>query len=115
MELDETIVDFNDYQLKALRTQNPDLSVRERLAQGALGLNTEAGEAGDVVKKFLYQGHKLDRQKLLSELGDVLWYVVTLAAAADITFKDIVFFNIGKLIKRYKGEGFSVENSVNRN
>ena len=61
----------NEYQSLAMRTQNPALGKKDALINGVMGLCGEAGEAIDLVKKHLAQGHPLDREALLGELGDV--------------------------------------------
>lgn len=59
----------NEYQKLAMVTLNPDLSKRDVLINGVMGLCGEAGEAIDLVKKHLAQGHELDREGLIKELG----------------------------------------------
>ena len=59
----------NEYQKLAMVTLNPDLSKRDVLINGVMGLCGEAGEAIDLVKKLLAQGHELDREGLIKELG----------------------------------------------
>ena len=103
----------NEYQELALRTLNPELSKRDVLINGVMGLCGESGEAIDIVKKWLAQGHELDRQKLAKELGDIAWYLAETAAAIDMPLEDIFAANIEKLKKRYP-QGFSSENSINR-
>ncbi len=106
-------MNLNQYQTYALVTANKDLDERGRIANGALGLAGEAGEAADLVKKHLFHGHPLDKAKLRSELGDVLWYVATLADAVGLELDDIAANNVEKLRARYP-EGFSTERSQNR-
>ena len=103
-----TGVSLDSYQRDADRTNaTPDL------ANKALGLCGEAGEVAELLKKHLYHGHPLDREKLRNELGDVLWYVATLASDLGIPLSDVASANVDKLRRRYP-EGFSVERSVNR-
>ena len=66
---------INEYQNLAMRTLNPDLSPRDVLINSVMGLCGESGEAIDIVKKWLAQGHELDRAHLIKELGDVAWYL----------------------------------------
>ena len=47
---------------------------REKLCLGGLGLAGQSGEVADMVKKYLFQGHAIDRAQCLDEPGDVLWY-----------------------------------------
>ena len=83
------------------------------LINGVMGLCGEAGEAIDIVKKWLAQGHELDKEKLAKELGDVAWYLAETAYALDIPLDEILQGNIDKLKKRYP-EGFRTEDSLNR-
>ena len=104
----------NEYQRLAMATLNPALSKKDVLINSAMGLCGEAGEAIDIVKKHLAQGHGLDREALAKELGDVAWYLAEAATALDMELEDILAANIEKLRRRYP-EGFSAEDSINRN
>ncbi|WP_298820194.1 nucleoside triphosphate pyrophosphohydrolase family protein [Chloroflexus sp.] len=103
----------NEYQHLALRTLADGLSSRERLINAALGLNGEAGEFADTVKKHLFHGHPLDRDALIKELGDVLWYVALACDTLDLSMEAVMAANIDKLRRRYP-EGFSSERSQQR-
>ena len=103
----------NEYQKLAMTTLNPELSQREVLCNGVMGLCGEAGEAIDIVKKHLYHGHYLDREALIKELGDIAWYLAETATALDIPLEEVLQRNIEKLRRRYP-EGFSSQRSVNR-
>ena len=105
---------INEYQTLAMTTLNPALSKTDVLLNGVMGLCGEAGEAIDIVKKHLHQGHELDKDKLTKELGDIAWYLAETATALDISLEDVLAGNIDKLRSRYP-EGFSTERSVNRN
>ena len=104
---------INEYQQLAMVTLNPELSKKDVLINGVMGLCGESGEAIDIVKKWLAQGHELDKEKLAKELGDTAWYLAETAYALDIPLEDIFQANIEKLKKRYP-EGFDTERSVNR-
>ena len=104
----------NEYQRLAMATLNPALSKKDVLINSVMGLCGEAGEAIDIVKKHLAQGHELDREALAKELGDVAWYLAEAATALDMELEDILAANIEKLRRRYP-EGFSAEGSINRN
>lgn len=104
---------INEYQKLAMTTLNPALSEKDVLINGVMGLCGESGEAIDIVKKWLAQGHELDREKLAKELGDICWYLAETATALGCDLEDIMAANIEKLKKRYP-EGFSSERSVNR-
>ena len=99
---------INEYQKLAMVTLNPALDKKDVLINGVMGLCGESGEAIDIVKKWLAQGHELDK-----ELGDIAWYLAETAYALDIPLEDIFRGNIEKLAKRYPG-GFDAYRSVNR-
>ena len=104
---------INEYQRLAMTTLNKDLTKKEVLINSVMGLNGEAGEVIDLVKKHLFHGHELKKDELIKELGDVAWYLAEAAYALDIDLETILVKNIEKLKKRYP-EGFSVEDSINR-
>lgn len=104
---------INEYQKLAMRTLNPVLSEKDVLINGVMGLCGEAGEAIDLVKKHLAQGHALDRERLAKELGDVAWYLAETATAIGFDLEEILQMNIEKLEKRYP-QGFRVKDSVER-
>ena len=103
----------NEYQKLAMTTLNPELSKKDVLINGVMGLCGESGEAIDIVKKHLAQGHALDKEKLAKELGDIAWYLAETATALDLNLEDIFEANIEKLRKRYP-EGFDSERSIHR-
>lgn len=105
---------INEYQQLAMKTLNPALSEKDVLINGVMGLCGESGEAIDIVKKWLAQGHELDKEKLKKELGDICWYLAETATALGCDLEDIMAANIEKLRKRYP-EGFDTEKSINRN
>ena len=103
----------NAYQKEAMKTLNPSLSRKDVLTNGVMGLCGESGEAIDLVKKHLHQGHPLDKEKLAGELGDIAWYLAETAYALDIPLEQILRKNLEKLKNRYP-EGFDPNRSQNR-
>lgn len=103
----------NEYQQQAMALLNPALDKKDVLINGVMGLCGEAGEAIDIVKKHLAQGHALDKEALIKELGDVAWYLAETAYALDVPLEEVFQRNIEKLKMRYP-EGFSAEKSINR-
>ena len=103
----------NEYQKLAMTTLNPALDKKDVLINGVMGLCGESGEAIDIVKKWLSQGHELDKEKLAKELGDIAWYLAETATALDLKLEDIFEANIEKLKKRYP-EGFDPQRSIHR-
>ena len=96
-------MNLNDYQKKALSTA---VDKEFELEHRVLGIMGEAGELADKVKKW-YRDDKADKSKLdktgiASELGDVLWYVATLADYIGFSLEEIAAENVAKLASRKK-------------
>ena len=86
----------------------------ERLTTAAIGIAAEGGEFAEIVKKIVFQGkpwNEDNREHLIIELGDVMWYVAQACMALDVPFDDVIRGNVKKLEKRYPGGSFSVEKS----
>jgi len=104
---------LNEYQELAQRTANPELTQFEKIENGLMGCCGEAGEAIDILKKYRFQNHELDREKLIYELGDILWYLAQSAVGLGVDLEFIAVKNIEKLMKRYPVK-FNAEQSINR-
>lgn len=106
------------YQLLAARTliDGPDAEYTDlqiMLVWNALGLAGEAGEVADTIKKAVFHQHGIDRDLLIKELGDVLWYVAALCTKLDVTMSEVMERNIDKLRQRYP-EGYNSDASKAR-
>ena len=89
----------------------------QRLLTAAVGISAEGGEFMEIVKKMLFQGKPWtddNREHLIIELGDVLWYVMQACKALEIPIEEVVAGNVEKLKKRYPGGEFDVYQSENR-
>ena len=109
----DKMITLDRYQNLANRSAGAGGKGDRRLMVAALGLSGEAGEFANLVKKMTAHGHPFDPASLKDELGDVLWYLAEAATAAGLDLNEIAQENVDKLLKRYP-EGFSQENSVNR-
>ncbi len=108
-----------DYQsfIESLNLLNGEGSNINRLATAGVGLAAESGEFLEIVKKMVFQGKPWNadnREHLIIELGDVLWYVAQACMALEVSFDDVVAGNVEKLKKRYPGGEFNVYHSENR-
>ncbi len=97
---------FEEYEKAAARTINPRLSETERLVDAAAGLAEEAGEVLGRVRKHLFMGHALDRERVTRELGDTLWCLTMVAALVGTTLDEVAASNVEKLRQRYP-DGYS--------
>lgn len=83
-------MDFNEYQFLAMRT-SPD--GHDRILNGLLGLIGESGEIVDIVKKHMFQstaGTPLPTDKLIEEMGDVMWYVAETVTGFGYTLEHVL-------------------------
>ena len=94
----------NEYQKEALRTASGMSKEYPRILNGLMGLNGEAGECIDILKKHLYQGHSFDSEHMAKELGDVAWYLAISADAIGYDLETIFQMNIDKLRARRSEE-----------
>ena len=72
----------------------------QRLLTAAVGISAEGGEFMEIVKKMLFQGKPWtddNREHLIIELGDVLWYVMQACKALEVSIDDVVAGNVEKL------------------
>jgi NTP pyrophosphatase (non-canonical NTP hydrolase) len=91
---------FDRYRKLADRTRRAVSTLPLTLNAG-LGLVGEAGEVTELLKKTYFHGQDLDREKLKSELGDVLFYLDWLARLHGMTLGEVADANISKLTARY--------------
>ena len=109
-ECSTNFVDFAD-RIGALDRQGANI---ERLLTAGVGINAEGGEFLEIIKKMVFQGkpwNEDNREHLIIELGDVMWYVAQATMALDISFDEVIDTNINKLKKRYPGGEFSAHKS----
>ena len=108
-----------DYQcfIESISSLNAKGANIERLLTAAVGISAEGGEFMEIVKKMVFQGKPWNddnREHLIIELGDVMWYVMQACAALDVPIEEVVAGNVEKLKKRYPGGEFDVYKSENR-
>ena len=103
--------------LDAIKYLDGEGSNIHRLLTAAVGISAEGGEFMEIVKKMVFQGKPWNddnREHLIIELGDVLWYVMQACKALDVSIEEVVAGNVDKLKKRYPGGEFNVYQSENR-
>lgn len=89
---------LNDYQLKAVSTAYyPDKSTN--IIYPTIGLCAETGEFVNLIKRMIRDG-PLDLQRCVDELGDIMWYLATVAWELNLDLETIAQANIDKVIKK---------------
>ena len=89
----------------------------ERLLTAGVGINAEGGEFLEIIKKMVFQGKPFNadnREHLIIELGDLMWYVAQATQALGISMDEVLETNVNKLKKRYPGGEFDIYMSENR-
>jgi len=89
----------------------------ERLLTAGVGINAEGGEFLEIIKKMIFQGKPFNednREHMIIELGDVMWYVAQATLALGVTFDEVLARNVKKLEKRYPGGQFDIYYSEHR-
>jgi NTP pyrophosphatase (non-canonical NTP hydrolase) len=97
-----------------IRGEKVDLN---RLLTAAIGISAEGGEFAEIVKKITFQGkpyNEANREHMIVELGDVMWYVAQACISLGVSFEQIVQRNFEKLTARYPEGTFSIDRSENR-
>ena len=88
-----------------------------RLLTAAIGICAEGGEFAEIVKKISFQGkpyNEANREHMIVELGDVMWYIAQGCIALGVDFNEILERNVSKLTSRYPEGTFDVYYSENR-
>lgn len=89
----------------------------ERLLTAGVGINAEGGEFLEIIKKMIFQGKPFNednKEHMIIELGDLLWYVAQACMALEVPFDQVIARNVKKLEARYPGGSFDVHHSENR-
>ena len=106
-------MDFSEYQEKSRKTAKYPV-IGHAVIYPTLGLANEAGEvAGKIKKVFRDKGGvigEVEREALMSELGDVLWYLAQTCTELELSMDEVAEHNIEKLYSRLErgkigGEG----------
>jgi NTP pyrophosphatase (non-canonical NTP hydrolase) len=104
------MMDFNHYQNEAQRTDR--VPAREgsedvlSLVVPMLGLAGETGQLLSEYKKHLRdrEAHRLFKERVSEELGDLLWYIANVASKFELTLDDVAVDNLAKVKGRWTTE-----------
>ncbi|MDB5170503.1 MAG: hypothetical protein JWO35_197 [Candidatus Saccharibacteria bacterium] len=95
---------FDEYEQTALTTVLSTGDPFKDLLHWVLGLNGEAGEVAEKLKKIIRDKNSViteeDKQELAKEIGDVLWYLAVFAHDLGVPLDQIAQQNLDKLKSR---------------
>ncbi|NQY88658.1 MAG: nucleoside triphosphate pyrophosphohydrolase family protein [Colwellia sp.] len=96
-------MDINEYQANAVGTQQFDSKTEQGITIALLGLSGEVGELLTEYKKKMRDGesYNMFRDKVIEEMGDIMWYLSSIAAYEDIEFSEILKRNLDKVDDRW--------------
>ena len=109
----EAVRDLDEYQSKCIWTARDKMSERDTHMSWSLAIAGEAGELANLTKKVFVHGHDYDQDRVVDELGDILWYIAVYAEALGVPLSEVAARNLAKVARRYPN-GFSTDASVNR-
>jgi len=95
-------MNLNDYQIEAAKTA---IYPSGSFSYLALGLNGESGEVAEIVKRAIRKQEPLtdeQKNKLVLELGDCLWYIANFARELNVDLSTVANENLKKLSSRQK-------------
>jgi len=107
---------YDDFAIRLAELNQQGVNI-ERLLTAAVGINAEGGEFMEIVKKMIFQGkpwNEDNKDHLITELGDMMWYVMQACIALEVPIDYVIGRNVEKLEKRYPGGAFDVFYSENR-
>ena len=107
-------MEFKDYQNKIYRAIPDHESQKDEILHWAVGLSEECGEVMSVLKHHYYGGEDFNREELVKEIGDVLWYTAALCTAAGVNMDSIAKLNVEKLLHRFPDAEFDDSRSFQR-
>jgi len=105
---------FGRYQHVTNRAIPEHDNKKDAILHWCIGLSEECGEVLSVIKHHYYGGENLDKESLVKEIGDVLWYTAALCREAGIDMGAAAELNAAKLLHRYPDPEFSTARSEQR-
>lgn len=105
---------FKAYQDHAAMTRNPSLRIKEKssILISALGMCGEAGEVANYLEKVYGQEHHYEKERVIEEVGDTLWYMMDLLTVLGIDIGEVIEENTKKRRRKFPSSSFSARDSI---
>lgn len=98
------LADYSKQALTTLTGEHDVVDISPKLMAQILGLVGESGEVAEKFKKIIRDKKGVvsaeDRAEIAKELGDILWYVNSVAHLLEISLEDVAQKNLDKLASR---------------
>ena len=98
----ELNMDVKDYQEYCKQNWKPGCT--ENDLYFVMGLAGETGEVCEEFKKAIRDSRPVNKENVVKELGDVLWYLTNMCTVLGVTLEDVMMANVRKLDDRYHPE-----------
>lgn len=108
------MITLENYQRLTNRAIPDHDNKKDAILHWCIGLSEEVGETMNVIKHHFYGGEPLDKEALVKETGDVLWYLTALCREAGINIDAVAELNMAKLMHRYPDKEFDENRSIHR-
>lgn len=104
-------MEIDEYQAVASETMRFDKSGSAALSIVMLGLNGEVGGLSTEYKKNLRDGNNytIFKEKVMEEIGDIIWYVTALATLENIPMSEILQNNLKKTQDRWNDSNGTIQ------
>jgi NTP pyrophosphatase (non-canonical NTP hydrolase) len=93
-------MEFNEYQERAKETAMYPNKLDGGFFYTALALAGEVGELLNKIKKIARDNIQIKREEIISELGDILWYLSETARNFNISLEEVAEYNLKKIRSR---------------
>lgn len=101
VEKEDTVLgDYEEFVESGISTNVVAANYDTRALWVVAGLCSEAGELAGEVEKALRKKKDLDPDNMLSELGDILWFLTAATIIFGFTLDEVMEYNIEKLVER---------------
>lgn len=88
--LDIDVMDFNEYQVLAMRTNDVKRSDKDNFLNACLGLAGEGAELHELLNTPYHLRNEQWKLDVVKETGDIYWYIALMTTAIDTKMKTII-------------------------
>ena len=97
-------MEFKEYQKESYIAIQPHTDKKDEILNWSIGLSEEVGEVMNHIKHLCWGGEEIESEEIAKEMGDVLWYLSSLATAFNIDLDAVAQLNYEKLNHRFGGD-----------
>ena len=103
-----------DYSVFVEKLKKPLSPIEDLLHMGVGASGEVSGELLDAIKAHYYYGKPLDRENVVEEIGDAIFYLQGIMNNIGASWEEVIDSNVAKLTKRYHKLHFSQGQATER-